>query len=155
MLGWFGAAICGGALLLLALVGDALKFLPDVGLDSRFTTFSFILAVSAIAAAMGLMTPQWSASRHVARWSSSLLAIAVVVLNLDLLAGASLRPLPPGSVVSVDQAGRTDDLASVLKPSFTEVPQFVPWEDFDERVRRMERQAPPVPRVQDGQPITQ
>ncbi len=115
------------------------------------TQFMFLIGCAGFGGALALLAPNYSSARLASIWSSAALAVVVVVLNLDHLPGGAaskasqVEPLPTvAEPVEKDPNAEEPKINFVFKRTTNEG-DFVPFEDFEYRVRKAEHDLPELP----------
>jgi hypothetical protein len=86
-------------------------------------------------------------------WSAGALAAVTVALNMTSFTGARATPEPAATAEAVEPEAKKDEPAIniVLKRTVSDR-DFVPFEDFEYRIRQMEREMPPQPQNSEANP---
>jgi hypothetical protein len=117
------------------------------------TEFMFFVGCAGFAAALAMLAPSHSTARLASIWSAGALAAVTVALNMTSFSGARPMPEPAATEAVTEQKDEAEKPAInvVLKRTVSDR-DFVPFEDFDYRIRQMEREMPPQPADSEANP---
>ena len=113
------------------------------------TELMFYIGCVGFAGALAMLAPSHSSARLASIWSTSALAAVVIALNLNALTGNlgkdhAVETATPIQLQEPEITKEEIPVNFILKRTVTNK-DFKPFEDFEYRVRMLEREAPPQP----------
>jgi acyl-CoA synthetase (AMP-forming)/AMP-acid ligase II len=143
---WIGFVFSCTMIVVAAAGKSGYHVIPGYIAGSATQEFLFLLGCACFGAVLSTLAPSYSPARIAALWSSSALGVVVVVLGLNSVgvppAEIATRK-PQEQAVEVEKAKKQPALNLVLKRTVHEG-EWAPFEDFEERVRRLDAQQPPI-----------
>jgi len=143
---WIGFVFSCAMIIVVALGKSGYDWLPSSLAATPSMEFMFLIGSAGFGAALAMLAPSYSAARLASLWSSAALAIVVFVVNIDSLDlyDNSVRNIEPVVVVPAKPQADEPKIDVVLKKTIHES-EWVPFQDFDYRVRSFERSQPSLP----------
>ncbi len=143
---WIGFVFSCAMIIVAALGKSGYHWLPDNLAVSPTMEFMFLIGCAGFGAALAMLAPSYSTARLASLWSSAALAVVVLVVNIDSLGphNNSVRNIERAVVVPGKPDAEQLKLNVVLKKAIHD-DAWVPFHDFEHRVREFERSQPPLP----------
>ena len=152
---WIGFVFSCAMIIVAALGKSGYQWLPDNLAVTPTMEFMFLIGCAGFGAALAMLAPGYSTARLASLWSSAALAIVVLVVNIDSLGprNNSVRNIERAVVVPGKTEAGQPKINVVLKKTIHE-DKWIPFQDFEHRVREFDRSQPPLPANTDtNQPI--
>jgi hypothetical protein len=118
------------------------------------TEFMFFVGCAGFAAALAMLAPSHSTARLASMWSAGALAAVTVALNMTSFTGRRRHARTgchPRRWNLRRKTKKKPAINVVLKRTVSDR-DFVPFEDFEYRIRQMEREMPPQPADSEANP---
>ncbi len=143
---WIGFFFSCAMIVVAAMGKSGYHLLPGSLAATPSMEFMFLVGCAGFGAALAMLAPSYSTARLASLWSSAALAVVVVVINIDHL---NLHEDGDGAAETAVVAPEKPDAEEpkvnfVLKRTIHEG-EWVPFSDFERRVRQHERNQPEVP----------
>lgn len=152
---WIGFVFSCAMIIVAGMGKSGYHWLPSSLTATPTMEFLFLMGCAGFGAALALLAPNYSTARLASLWSSAALAVVVLVVNIDShdRRGNTVRNIEPAVVIPGKPDDKKPKLNSVLKTTIHEG-EWVPFRDFDHRVREFERSQPSLPENMDtNEPI--
>ncbi len=143
---WIGFVFSCAMIIVAAAGKSGYRWLPDNLNATPTTEFMFLIGCAGFGAALAMLAPTYSTARLASLWSSAALAVVVLVVNIDNLGlhDNTVRNIEPAVVIPAKPAAKQPAQGLGLKKTIHEA-EWVPFQDFDYRVREFERSQPELP----------
>lgn len=143
---WIGFVFSCAMIIVAALGKSGYQWLPSSLAATPSMEFMFLIGCAGFGAALAMLAPSYSTARLASLWSSAALAVVVFVVNIDSLdrQDNSVRNIEPAVVFPVKPEVEQPKINFVLKKTIHEG-EWVPFQDFEHRVRTLERSQPSLP----------
>lgn len=150
---WIGFFFSCAMIVLAAAGKSGYQIIPSGIGGTPNTEFMFFVGCAGFAAALAMLAPSHSTARLASMWSAGALAAVTVALNMTSFTVANTTPEPAATAEAVEPQEKKDEPAInvVLKRTVSNR-DFVPFEDFEYRIRQMEREMPPQPQNSEANP---
>lgn len=150
---WIGFFFSCAMIVLAAAGKSGYQIIPSGIGGTPNTEFMFFVGCAGFAAALAMLAPSHSTARLASMWSAGALAAVTVALNMTSFTGARATTEPAATAETVEPQAKEDKPAInvVLKRTVSDR-DFVPFEDFEYRIRQMEREMPPQPENSEANP---
>ncbi len=150
---WIGFFFSCAMIVLAAAGKSGYQIIPSGIGGTPNTEFMFFVGCAGFAAALAMLAPSHSTARLASMWSAGALAAVTVALNMTSFTVANTTPEPAATAEAVEPEAKKDEPAInvVLKRTVSDR-DFVPFEDFEYRIRQMEREMPPQPQNSEANP---
>lgn len=150
---WIGFFFSCAMIVLAAAGKSGYQIIPSGIGGTPNTEFLFFVGCAGFAAALAMLAPGHSTARLASMWSAGALAAVTVALNMTNLTDARATPEPATTAEAVESEKKEEKPAInvVLKRTVSDR-DFVPFEDFEYRIRQMEREMPPQPENSEANP---
>lgn len=148
---WIGFFFSCAMIVVAAMSKSGYQVLPGELAGTPSTEFMFLVGCAGFGAALAMLAPSYSTARLASLWSSAALAVVVVVINIDNLSlhDDGGRAVEPAVVAPEKPDAEEPKVNFVLKKTIHEG-EWVPFSDFERRVRQHERNQPEVPASMDS-----
>ena len=143
---WIGFVFSCAMIIVAALGKSGYHWLPNSLAATPSMEFMFLIGCAGFGAALAMLAPSYSTARLASLWSSAALAVVVLVVNVDSmnLHDSSVRTVEPAVVLPAEPEAEQPKVDFVLKKTIHE-DEWVPFKDFESRVRAAERSQPSLP----------
>jgi hypothetical protein len=150
---WIGFFFSCAMIVLAAAGKSGYQIIPAGIGGTPDTEFMFFVGCAGFAAALAMLAPSHSTARLASLWSAGALAAVTVALNMTSFTRPDATPEPAATAEAVEPEKKEEKPAInvVLKRTVSDR-DFVPFEDFDYRIRQMEREMPPQPADSEANP---
>lgn len=150
---WIGFFFSCAMIVLAAAGKSGYQIIPSGIGGTPNTEFMFFVGCAGFAAALAMLAPSHSTARPASMWSAGALAAVTVALNMTSFTVVNTTPEPAATAEAVEPEAKKDEPAInvVLKRTVSDR-DFVPFEDFEYRIRQMEREMPPQPQNSEANP---
>jgi hypothetical protein len=151
---WIGFFFSCAMIVLAAAGKSGYQIIPAGIGGTPDTEFMFFVGCAGFAAALAMLAPSHSTARLASIWSAGALAAVTVALNMTSFTRRTTpcqNRQPPRRSQSREDEEEKPAINVVLKRTVSDR-DFVPFEDFDYRIRQMEREMPPQPKRLRSQP---
>lgn len=155
---WIGFFFSCAMMVVAALGKSGYSILPTGIGGTPNTEFLFLMGCAGFGAALAMLAPSHSSARLASLWSAGALAAIVVALNMTGFSRDTVKQIEPDVAVEVPaKEDATVEEADRLPVHFelkrTVVNKdWAPFEDFDYRIRQIERDMPPQPANSEANP---
>lgn len=146
MYAWIGFVFSCTMIIVAAAGKSGYQWLPGNLYATPSTEFVFLIGCAGFGAALAMLAPSYSTARLASLWSSAALAVVVLVVNIDSLGlhDNSVRNIEPAVVMPAKPETKQPRADLGLKKTIHEA-EWVPFQDFEYRVRAFERSQPALP----------
>ena len=143
---WIGFVFSCAMIVIAALGKSGYQILPGNVAATPSMEFLFLIGCAGFGAALALLAPSYSTARLASLWSSAALAVVVLVVNIDTFdrRGGGVRDIEPAVVLPGKQEVERPKAVLKLRPTIHEK-KWVPFRDFEHRIRAFERSQPELP----------
>lgn len=152
---WIGFVFSCAMIIVAALGKSGYQWLPGDLAATPSLEFLFLIGCAGFGAALALLAPTYSTARLASLWSSAALAVVVVVVNIDNVdrRDSGVRNIEPAVVLPGKPEVEQPKIDFKLKQTIHE-DNWVPFRDFEHRVRVFERSQPALPaNVDTNEPV--
>ncbi len=143
---WIGFFFSCAMIIVAAMSKSGYQLLPGSIAPTSSMEFMFLIGCAGFGGALAMLAPSHSTARLASLWSSATLAVVVLVINIDNLNLHDKGVLAVEPSIAAPEAPEEEEpkVNFVLKKTIHEG-DWVPFRDFERRVRELERNQPEVP----------
>ncbi len=143
---WIGFFFSCAMIVVAAMSKSGYHLLPNELAATPSMEFMFLIGCAGFGATLAMLAPSHSTARLASLWSSTALAVVVIVINIDNLNlhDEEVGTVEPAVVAPVKPDAEEPKVNFLLKKTIHEG-EWVPFSDFEHRVRQYERNQAELP----------